>query len=175
MTRRNTWIAGTAGLVALGTALAFTWESCLRALIHHRPLAYDQPFHPAIARADKVIVRAGGFDCCGPVDETNILFQVTDPEDVDRLRKHLVFVSRTTTNAFLETCLCCGGPGIDWYQGGRRMALTALQHGHAVRWRGFSTSRILGVRFGYGDGPLTEESQQWLEAWFAAHAPGRAM
>ena len=158
-----------AGLVALGITLAFTWESCLRALIYNRPLSYDQPFHPAIAQANKVIVRADGFDCCEPVNETNILFQLTNPEEVDNLRKHLVFVSRTTTNAFWETCMCCGGPGIDWYKGDKRIAFTAMQHGHSVRWRGFSTSRILGIRFGYGDGPLTVESQQWLESWFEAH------
>lgn len=169
MTRRARWIAGTALLVGAVVAIAFTWKSCFRALIYHRPLAYDQPFLPAVAHADKIIVRADGFDCCGPVDETNILFQVTDQEDIESVRQHLIFVSRTTANAFFETCMCCGGPGIDWYKGDKRIALTAMQHGHSVRWRGFSTSRILGIRFGYGDGPLTEESQKWLEAWLDSH------
>lgn len=169
MKSRSKWIITTAGLVVLGITLAFSWESCLRALIYYRPLAYDLPLAPVIEQADKVIVRADGFDCCGPVNETNILFQVTDPEEINNLRKHLIFISRTTTNSFMETCMCCGGPGIDWYKGNKRIALTAMQHGRSIRWRGFSTTRILGFRFGYGDGPLTKESQQWLKSWFDTH------
>jgi len=69
--------------------------------------------------------------------------------------------------------MCCGSPGIDWYKGGKRIALTSVQHGHAIRWRGFSTMRILGFRVGYGDGPLTDESQVWLKDWFKSHGIGR--
>jgi hypothetical protein len=157
-------------LVAVaGTAIAFTWQRCLRALVYEVPLRYDEPFGPAVAGADRLVVHGDGFDCCGPIDETNILFEVTDPQEVESVRSHVAFVARTTSESFMETCMCCGGPGLHWYRGGKRIALTAMQHGHAIRWKGFFTSRILGFRMGYGDGPLTEESQQWLSNWFAAH------
>mgnify|MGYP000859777626 CR=1 FL=1 len=169
MTRRHKWIISLALITAIGTTLAFTWEECLRSLIYHRPLHYDRPFLPAIATADRIVVRADGFDCCGKIGESNVLFQVTDAGEVATVRAHIAFQSRTTTNAFLETCMCCGGPGIDWYNGNERIALTAMQHGHSIRWRGFSTARILGIRFGYGDGPLTEQSQQWIRDWLKSH------
>ncbi len=169
VSRKAKWIIVAVLLVAFGTTLAFTWEKCLRALIYHRPLRYDAPFHPAIADADRIVVRSGGFDCCHPLKDTNILFQVTDPKDVAAVKTNIRFQAKTTTNAFYETCLCCGCPGIDWYKGTKRIALTAMQHGDSIRWRGFSTTRILGFRVGYGDGPLTDESREWLGKWFKLH------
>ncbi len=97
---------------------------------------------------------------------------MTDPEEVEAVRAHIAFQPRTTTDSFMETCMCCGEPGMDWYRGDQRIALTAMQHGHSIRWRGFSTSRLLGFTIGYGDGPLTEESQAWLKEWFQSHGVG---
>lgn len=155
--------------VVLGVAatLVFTWDDCLRALIYHRPIRYDQPFGPAIAGADRIVVRAGGFDCCGPVDESDVLVEITRPDELSDVANHIQFVSRTVTNSFYETCMCCGGPALDWYRGKKRIAATAMQHGRAIRWRGFSTMRILGFRAGYGDGPLTPASREWLANWLA--------
>jgi hypothetical protein len=159
-------------VVGVGVAVAFNWEACLRAVTYHTPVKYDEPFGPAIAGADRIVVRADGFDCHGPVDETNILFVVTEPSEIADVEHHIRFVSRTTTNSFWETCMCCGGPGIDWYKGKKRIVFTAMQHGHGIRWRGFSTMRILGFRVGYGDGPLTEDSQAWFKEWFKTHGIG---
>jgi hypothetical protein len=156
-------------LVCVGVAVAVKWETCLRSVTYHTPVKYDEPFGPAIAGADRIVVRADGFDCCGPVDETNILFTVTEPAEIADVGNHLRFISRTTTNSPLESCMCCGGPGIDWYKGKKRIVFTAMQHGHGIRWRGFSTMCILGFRVGYGDGPLTEDSQAWLKEWFKLH------
>ncbi len=170
--RKQKWARGSIiAFVLLGIAgvAVFKWESCLRAVIYHRPVQYDEPFGPALAGADRIVVRADGFDCCGPVDETSILFIVTSPEEIADVANHIRFVSRTTTNSFLDSCLCCGGPGVDWYKGKKRIVFTAMQHGHGIRWRGFSTMRILGLRVGYGDGPLTEGSQEWLKGWFKSH------
>lgn len=160
-------------LVGVAVVVGVKWQTCLRAVSYHTPVEYDKPFGPAIAGADRVVIRADGFDCCGPVDETNILFIVTEPDRISDVAKHISFVSRTTTNSLWESCMCCGGPGIDWYKGKKRIVFTAMQHGHAIRWRGFSTMRILGFRVGYGDGPLTENSQAWLKEWFKSHGIGR--
>ncbi|XOF33997.1 MAG: hypothetical protein ACL93V_01470 [Candidatus Electrothrix sp. YB6] len=172
MDRQRKWIRRVviAGLLA-GIALlaAFKWQDGLRLLIYHKPVQYDRSFESVIAEADRIVVRGDGFDCCGPVDETAVLFIVTEPEEIADVARHIRFVPRTTTNSLSETCMCCGGPGIDWYKGEKRVALTAMQHGHAIRWRGFSTMRIIGFRIGYGDGPLTEESQAWLKGWFRLH------
>jgi hypothetical protein len=174
--RKRKWIRGAiiaCALLAIAVVAAFKWEDCLRALIYHKPVRYDEPFGPAIAGADRIVVRADGFDCCGPVDETNILCVVTEPDQITEVASHIRFESKTTTNSLLETCLCCGGLGIDWYRGKKRIVFTAMQHGDAIRWRGFSTTRILGFRVGYGDGPLTYESQVWMKKWFMSHGIGR--
>ena len=155
--------------VVLAVVVGLKWETCLRAVTYHEALRYDKPFGPAIAAADRIVVRADGFDCCGPVDETNILFVVTQPDEIAAVAKHIQFESRTTTNSLWESCMCCGSPGIDWYRGNERIVLTSIQHDHAIRWRGFSTMRILGFRVGYGDGPLTKDSQVWLKGWFSSH------
>lgn len=170
--KRIWWTLAACVLVAIGVVAAVKPENCIRALIHHRPIQYDQPFGPAISGANRIIVRADGFDCCGPIDETNILFVVTNSEEIADVANHIRFESRTTTNSLMETCMCCGAPGIDWYEGNKRIALTAVQHGHALRWRGFSTIRILGFRAGYGDGPLTQDSQTWLKDWLMSHGVG---
>lgn len=163
-------------LVGVGVAVAFNWETCLPAVTYHIRVKYDEPFGPAIAGADRIVVRADGFDCCYPVDETKVLFTVTSPKEIAEVANHIRFVSRSTTNSLGESCLCCGGPGIDWYRGEKRIVFTAMQHGRAIRWRGFSTLRILMFRAGngYGDGPLTDESQIWLKKWFLSHGVGQS-
>lgn len=170
------WTVALALALGIGLALALTWEpfaeAALAVAVSHRPLDYSLPFHPAIASADRIVVRADGFNCCRAIDETNRLFEVTDPREVADVRAHIAFKTVTTTNSLREICLCCGAPGMDWYRGKKRLALTALQHGQRVRWKGFSTIRLLGVRVGYGDAPLTAESSQWLRDWLAAHGAG---
>lgn len=50
--------------------------------------------------------------------------------------------------------MCCGYPGIDWWKGGERVALTSVQHGLALRWGFFSD-----------DYPFTDESSKALVQW----------
>lgn len=158
-----------ASVACVVVVVAIKWEACLTTVVYHTPVKYDEPLGPAIAGADRIVIRADGFDCCGPVDGTNILFVVTDPGEIADVANHISFVAQTTTNSLWESCMCCGGPGVDWYNGKKRIVFTAMQHGDAIRWRGFSTMRILGFRVGYGDGPLTEDSQTWLKEWFSSH------
>jgi hypothetical protein len=161
---------GICGFTLVGIGAENGWlQHSLRHMIYQRPLRYDVPFSAAVARADKIVVRDGGFDCCRKVDDDKVFFTVTDPVEVRKIASHFQFQPRTTTNSFYETCMCCGSPGIDWYRGNRRIALTAVQHAQGIRWRGFSTARILGIRVGYGDGPLTKESAEWLIGWFDQH------
>jgi hypothetical protein len=116
-------------------------------------------FHDVIAKADRIVVRDGGFDCCGPVAEEGILCEITDPTEITRIRDAVIFADQEP-----GFCLCCGYPGIDWYQGTNLLALTGIQHGHAIRWKGFK-----------GDAPLTTQSSKWLVDWLVQHGVNREM
>ena len=118
------------------------------------PMRYGWHLDNRIAWADRIVVRAGGFDCCGPVDGQKVLFEVMDPDELAEVRDHLQFVPGKPSGG----CLCCGFPGIDWHRGETRIALTSVQHGFALRWTGFP-----------GDAGFTEESAQWLRQWFERH------
>jgi hypothetical protein len=111
---------------------------------------HNGQLHTVMAVADRIVVRDGGFNCCGPVDDEAILFQVTSPSEIRTVREHLKFVGTTSP------CNCCGFPGIDWYKGKERIALTAVQHGKALRW-------------GRDDLRLSAESCKWLTHWLVSH------
>lgn len=106
----------------------------------------------AMASADRVVIRDGGFDCCGPVDQDVVICEVNDPSEIEELRSHLEF------DGVEEPCHCGGFPGVDWYRGQERVALTAMQHGKAFRWRGCSD-----------DFRLSQTSQDWLGRWLVKH------
>ena len=115
---------------------------------------YDGSFHRRIARADRIVIRDGGFDCCRSVKGQKALLEITDPEAIGDFNRHLAFKAHQPWTV----CMCCGYPGIDWYRGGKRIALTSVQHGRAIRWDGFP-----------GDAALTEPSSAWLVDWFLMH------
>lgn len=168
--RLRLWLlAAIVVLVSLALVGQMTRGYWLPRLIYHRSLRYNVPFEGSIAKADKIVVRDGGFDCCGTVDKDKVLFVLTDPVEVRQVASHFQFQALVTTNSIQESCMCCGSPGIDWYHGSKRIALTAVQHGKKIRWRGFSTARILGVQIGYGDGPLTKEAADWVVEWLDKH------
>ena len=113
-------------------------------------------FFKTIAEADRIVVRDGGFDCC------------VSEEDIDRQRVIAVVTNAAEVAAFTAMirfedavpvvggqCMCCGHPGIDWWKGGERVALTSVQHGRALRWKTFSD-----------DYPFTAESAGALARWF---------
>jgi tetratricopeptide (TPR) repeat protein len=109
-------------------------------------------FRKSVATADRIVVRDGGFDCCGPVDDDVILFEVTEPSEIKAVLMNVKFTGCSSP------CNCCGFPGIDWYVGKKRLALTAVQHGNAIRWKGCPA-----------DINLTEGSKQWLVEWMVRH------
>lgn len=118
------------------------------------PMRYQRRFRATTASADRIVVRDGGYDCCGPVVGQKILFEITDERELKEVRNNLRFEPGESFSA----CMCCGYPGIDWYRGNRRIALTGVQHMHSLRWKGFP-----------GDAYLTEESSQWLGQWLKRH------
>jgi hypothetical protein len=167
--RARWWILAAALVFATGAIITVLGKDAVQTLVRHSPYHDDGSFHRAIGGADRIVVRAGGFDCCGSIKNDTVLFSITNPSTVAEVAAHIRFEPITIANSFMESCLCCGYPGVDWYRGTKRIAITAMQHGRGVRWKGFTTARFLGMTIGYGDLPLTAQSQQWLRNWFEAH------
>jgi hypothetical protein len=119
---------------------------------------YQGEFHDAVAKADRVVVRDGGFDFDGATDHSAVLFEVTDSGEIAALCENLQFKSKQKRS----TCYCAGYPRVDWYGGREQLAITSIQHGRAVRWEGFQ-----------GDADLTQESGAWLVEWLVEHGVER--
>lgn len=132
-------------LLAIATAM---WRNA------HDPNRYCARFAAAIQFADRIVVRDGGFNCCASVDEDRILFEVTAEEELREVQHQLKLEPGRPDSS----CMCCGYPGIDWYRGGRRLALTSIQHDEAIRWIGFP-----------GDFALTPSAKAWLASWLKRH------
>ena len=58
----------------------------------------------------------------------------------------------------IGSCMCCGYPGVDWYIGSQRIAITAIHHGKTLRWNVF-----------VGDARFTEEASLKLSQWLIAN------
>jgi len=118
------------------------------------PVRHNRHLHNVMAWADRIVVRAGGFDCCRPVEGQKVLFEVVNVDELTDVRDHLQIMPGRPSGG----CLCCGFPGIDWYRGNTRLALTSVHHGVRLSWIGFP-----------GDAILTLESHQWLRQWLERH------
>ena len=110
-------------------------------------------FQEAIAAADRVVIRDGGFGCCTEPERDSVLLVLTDPKEIAELRGIFRFKDLGSNSS----CMCCGHPGIDWWKGDELLARTAVQHLKALRWKRF-----------HGDAQLTQEAENALTAWFAA-------
>ena len=110
-------------------------------------------FQAAVAEADRVVIRDGGFGCCTKPERDPVLLELKDPRDIAELRGIFRFEDRGSN----AECMCCGHPGIDWWKGDKLLARTAVQHLEALRWKRF-----------HGDAELTSEAAEALTAWFAA-------
>ena len=110
-------------------------------------------FQAAVAEADRVVIRDGGFGCCTKPERDPVLLELKDPKDIAELRRIFRFKDRGSNSE----CMCCGHPGIDWWKGDKLLARTAVQHLEALRWKRF-----------HGDAELTSEAAEALTAWFAA-------
>ena len=117
-------------------------------------------FQEAIAAADRVVIRDGGFGCCTKPERDPVLLELKDPKEIAELRGIFRFKDRGSN----AECMCCGHPGIDWWKGDKLLARTAVQHLTALRWKRF-----------HGDAELTSEAAEALTAWFAARsAPSKS-
>ena len=110
-------------------------------------------FQSAIADADRVVIRDGGFGCCTKPERDPILLVLTDPKEIADFNAMFKFEDKGANSS----CMCCGHPGIDWWKGDVLVARTAVQHLQGLRWKGF-----------YGDASLVPESRKLLGEWFAA-------
>ncbi len=112
-------------------------------------------FATLIAGADRIVVRKGGYICHSKnVDEQPIAATITNAAEIAAFNRSLRFYR----NYPGLSCWCCGYPGIDWWSGDRRIVLSSVQHGRALRWEGFS-----------GDMPLVKDSSIKLQSWLQNH------
>ena len=131
-------------------AVALLGGGCSR----HPTWTYRGEFHEAIAQADRAVFRDDGFDYYGRASKAKTLFEITEPSEIRQFAERLEFKK----GQVLTVCACAGYPRIDWYRGKEHIALASIQHGRAVRWKGFQ-----------GDAHLTPKSSQWLVKWLAEH------
>ena len=135
-----------------------------KGLVCGGPALAIKKFKELTGTADRIVIREGGFDCCGKVGTTEKdgkrLLVITNAAEIVEFNALFDFTEDC------GGCMCCGYPGIDWYRKGKRIALTAMQHGHSLRWRGFKSG---GDKF--GDCYYTDESKAKLTDWFKAHLP----
>lgn len=107
-------------------------------------------FRRTVQDADRIVIRDGGYDCCRTnIDDQVVLCTITNKDEIAAFNEMFRF-SRLSS-----PCMCCGYPGIDWWQGDRKIARAALHHGQALRWKGFAVAARLAVT-----------SRQNLLEWF---------
>ena len=122
-------------------------------------------FRPRIARADKIVIRDGSVNWDRPTDKDPVLATITDPKEIAAFNRMFVFVEKSDREKWDPRadiglgCGCPGGPGIDWWKGGEKLAQTALHHGKTVWWDGFTWDFV-----------LTEKSQKEIAAWLSSHS-----
>ncbi|MBR1921492.1 MAG: hypothetical protein IJ829_05765 [Kiritimatiellae bacterium] len=110
-------------------------------------------FKETIAKADRIVVRAGGYTCCCTnVDAQAKLCVITNAAEIAAFNKMFRF---TTDN--WGWCMCCGYPGVDWWRGDERLELTSVQHCMALRAGGFSVCDV----------PFEKDAAKELKDYFA--------
>ena len=112
-------------------------------------------FQKLIAGATRVVVRDGGDICCATPAETikqAVLFEIKDPDEIRKLAENIKFQPGSARNP----CACCGHPGIDWYVGDQRVAITAVKHGAGIMREG-----VVAM--------FTTASKAWVKKWLMEH------
>ena len=136
-----------------------------KGLVCGGPALAIKKFKELTESADKIVIRQGGFDCCRKIGTTEKdgkwLLVITNAAEIAEFNALFDFKAEDCGE-----CMCCGYPGIDWYRKGKRIALTAMQHGHSLRWKGFKSGSDK-----FGDCYYTNESKTKLADWFRAHLP----
>ena len=121
-------------------------------------------FKKRVAQADKIVIRDGTVKWDLPTDKDPGLCTITDPKEIAAFNKMFVFVEKAKKSDWQpsdvgQLCRCEGGPGIDWWKGGEKLAQTALHHGKSLWWDGFTWDFF-----------LTPSSKDEVAKWFSAHS-----
>ena len=121
-------------------------------------------FKKRVAQADKIVIRDGTVKWDLPTDKDPVLCTITDPKEIAAFNKMFVFVEKAKKSDWQpsdvgQLCRCEGGPGIDWWKGGEKLAQTALHHGKSLWWDGFTWDFF-----------LTPSSKDGVAKWFSAHS-----
>jgi len=113
-------------------------------------------FQKLIAGATRVVVRNGGDICCATPAETlkqPVYFEIKDPDEIRKLAESIKFQPGSARNP----CACCGHPGVDWYVGDQRVAITAVKHGAGIMRGGVVAMFTPESKGGSGNGsPITD-------------------
>ena len=121
-------------------------------------------FKKCVAQADKIVIRDGTVKWDRPTDKDPVLRTITDSKEIAAFNKMFVFVEKAKKSDWEpsdtgQPCRCEGGPGIDWWKGGEKLAQTALHHGKSLWWDGFTWDFF-----------LTPSSKDEVAKWFSAHS-----
>lgn len=121
-------------------------------------------FKKRVTQADKIVIRDGTVKWDRPTDKDPVLCTITDPKEIAAFNKMFVFVEKAKKSDWEpsdigQLCRCEGGPGIDWWKGGEKLAQTALHHGTSLWWDGFTWDFF-----------LTPSSKDEVTKWFSAHS-----
>ena len=108
----------------------------------------DMNFRSAIKDADRIVIRDGGGLCHSKPDNEPEIFEITNKAEIAAFNDMFKFSGQTMP------CMCCGYPGIDWWRDGKRVVVSAVHHGQALRVTGF-----------WGDLQLTFGSRRLVQEW----------
>ena len=140
---------GAAYLTLAGILLFSCWK------LFAFTIGINTKFQNAIKNADRIVIRDGGYNCCiKDVDAQPQLYVITNAAEIAAFNRLFKFRPELP-----DDCSCCGYPGIDWWQGEKKLALTAVKHGHALKWKEF-----------HGAMTFSNWSDHHLHQWFADHA-----
>ena len=119
-----------------------------------------EDFNARVGRSDKVVIRDGGVHWDAPTDKDPVLLTLTNRTDLAAFSSLFEFDpgSDKTPLRIGQPCRCEGGPGIDWWCGGEKLAQTALHHGSSLWWDGFTWDFF-----------VTDASRDKIAAWLSTH------
>ncbi len=99
-------------------------------------------FRAKVESADRIVIRDGGGLCHSNPDKEPVLYEITNKAEIAEFNSMFRFCGTC------PECMCCGYPGIDWWRDGKRIAISALHHGYALRVEGDSCDLHLCVNTG---------------------------
>ena len=114
-------------------------------------------FRAMVRDADRVVIRDGGGLCHSDPDKEPSLYEITNKTEIAEFNRMFRFSSQTML------CFCCGYPGVDWWRDGKRIAVSAIHHGIALRIEGKSFAWHLSPR-----------SQKRIKEWLRTHCGERS-